>query len=56
MCEIVFCGLAIRSVNIVVEMPIAENGICYRMVIDRNNYYNKKKNRTNGNNALGFII
>jgi hypothetical protein len=24
-CEIVFCGLATRSVNIVIEMPIAEN-------------------------------
>jgi hypothetical protein len=35
-CEIVFCGLATRSVNIVVEMPVAENSICYREVIDRN--------------------
>jgi hypothetical protein len=34
--EIVFCGLATRSVNIVIEMPIAENNICYRVVIDRN--------------------
>jgi hypothetical protein len=35
-CEIVFCGLATRSVNIVMEMPIAENSIRYRAVIDRN--------------------
>jgi hypothetical protein len=28
-CEIVSCGLASRSVNIVIEMPIAENSICY---------------------------
>jgi hypothetical protein len=35
-CEIVFCGLATRSVNIVIEMPIAENSIRYRAVIDRN--------------------
>jgi hypothetical protein len=28
-CEIVFCGLATRSVNIVIEMPIAENSIYY---------------------------
>jgi hypothetical protein len=35
-CEIVFCALATRSVNIVIEMPIAENGIRYRAVIDRN--------------------
>jgi hypothetical protein len=35
-CETVFCGLATRSVNIIIEMPIAENNICYRAVIDRN--------------------
>jgi hypothetical protein len=35
-CEIVFCGLATKSVNIVMEMPIAENSICYWAVIDRN--------------------
>jgi hypothetical protein len=35
-CEIVFCGLATRSVNFVTEMPIAENSIHYRAVIDRN--------------------
>jgi hypothetical protein len=35
-CEIMFCGLASRSVNIVIEMPIAENSIRYRAVIDRN--------------------
>jgi hypothetical protein len=29
-CEIVFCGLATRSVDIVMEMPIAENSIRYR--------------------------
>jgi hypothetical protein len=29
-CEILFCGLATRSVNIVIEMPIAENSIHYR--------------------------
>jgi hypothetical protein len=34
--EIVFCGLAARSVNIVIEMPSAENSIRYRAVIDRN--------------------
>jgi hypothetical protein len=34
--EIVFCGLATRSVNIVIRMPIAENSIRYRAVIDRN--------------------
>jgi hypothetical protein len=35
-CEIVFCGLATRSVYIIVEMPIAENSISYRAVINRN--------------------
>jgi hypothetical protein len=35
-CEIVFCGLATRNVNIVIEMPIAENYIHYRAVINRN--------------------
>jgi hypothetical protein len=35
-CEIVFRGLAARSVNIVIEMPIAENSIRYRAVIKRN--------------------
>jgi hypothetical protein len=35
-CEILFCGLATRSVNMVTEMPIAENSIRYRAVIDRN--------------------
>jgi hypothetical protein len=35
-CEIAFCGLATRSVNIVIDMPIAENNIRYRAVIDRN--------------------
>jgi hypothetical protein len=35
-CEIVFCGLATRSVNIVIQMPIAENSIRYPAVIDRN--------------------
>jgi hypothetical protein len=34
--ETVFCGLATRSVDIVIEMPIAENSIRYRAVIDRN--------------------
>jgi hypothetical protein len=28
-CKIVFCGLATRSVNILIEMPIAENSIHY---------------------------
>jgi hypothetical protein len=28
-CEIVFCGLATRRVNIVIEMSVAENSICY---------------------------
>jgi hypothetical protein len=28
-CENVFCGLATRSVNIIIEMPIAENSIRY---------------------------
>jgi hypothetical protein len=35
-CETVFCGLAARSVNIVIEMPTAENSIRYRAGIDRN--------------------
>jgi hypothetical protein len=35
-CETVFCWLATRSVNIVIEMPVAENSIRYRAVIDRN--------------------
>jgi hypothetical protein len=35
-CEIVFCGLAPRSVTIVIEIPIAKNSIHYRAVIDRN--------------------
>jgi hypothetical protein len=34
--EIVFCGLATRSVNIVIKMPVAENSIRYRAVIYRN--------------------
>lgn len=42
MCEIVFCGLAIRIVNIIVEMPIAENGIRYQTVIDRSYYYKRE--------------
>jgi ABC-type uncharacterized transport system permease subunit len=36
-CEIVFHGLATRSVNIVIEMPVAENSIRYRAVIDIKN-------------------
>jgi hypothetical protein len=35
-CEIMVLGLATRCVNIVIEMPIAENSIRYRAVIDRN--------------------
>jgi hypothetical protein len=35
-CEIVFCGLAIRSVSIVIEMPVAKNSIRYQAIIDRN--------------------
>jgi hypothetical protein len=35
-CETVFCGLATKSINIVIEMPISENRIRYRAVIDRN--------------------
>jgi hypothetical protein len=35
-CEIVFCGLATMSVNIVIEMSIAENSIRYQTVIHRN--------------------
>jgi hypothetical protein len=35
-CEIVCCGLATRSVNIVIEMPVVENSICYRVVININ--------------------
>jgi hypothetical protein len=34
-CKIMFCGLAIRSVNIVIEMPIVENSISYLAVIDK---------------------
>jgi ABC-type uncharacterized transport system permease subunit len=35
-CEIVFCGLGTRSVNVIIEMPIADSSIHYRAVIDRN--------------------
>jgi hypothetical protein len=35
-CEFVFCGLTTRNVNIIIEMPIAENIIRYQAVIDRN--------------------
>jgi hypothetical protein len=35
-CEILFCVLATRSVNIVIEMPVAENSIRYRAAIGRN--------------------
>jgi hypothetical protein len=35
-CEIMFCGLATRSVKIVIEMPISETSIRYQAVIDRN--------------------
>jgi hypothetical protein len=35
-CVIVFCGLGTRSVNIVIDMPIAENSVRCRAVIDRN--------------------
>jgi hypothetical protein len=35
-CETVSCELTTRSVNNVIEMPIAENSICYQAVIDRN--------------------
>jgi hypothetical protein len=33
-CEIVFCRLSTRSVNIVTEMPIAENNIHYSDVTE----------------------
>jgi hypothetical protein len=35
-CEIVFCGLATKSVKIAIEMPAAENSVRYPKVIDRN--------------------
>jgi hypothetical protein len=35
-CEIVFHGLATRSVNFIIEMPISENSIRYQAVIDGN--------------------
>jgi hypothetical protein len=34
-CEIVFCGLATRSVDIVTDVSITDNSIRYRAVIDR---------------------
>jgi hypothetical protein len=39
--EIVCCGLATKSVNIVIEMPIVENSICYRVDVDRNQCYRR---------------
>jgi hypothetical protein len=41
-CEIVFHGLANRSVNIFIEMPLAENNIRYRAVINRNYCYRRE--------------
>jgi hypothetical protein len=35
-CEILFCGLATRSVNVVIKKPIADNSIHDRAVLDRN--------------------
>jgi hypothetical protein len=35
---VLFFGLATRSVNIVIEIPIAENNIRYRAVSDRINF------------------
>jgi hypothetical protein len=36
-CEILFCGLATGNVNVVIEMPIAENSVNrYEAVVDRN--------------------
>jgi hypothetical protein len=40
-CETVFRGLTTRSVNIVIEMPIAESSIPYPAVIDRNYCYRR---------------
>jgi hypothetical protein len=44
-CEIVFCGLATRSVNIITEMPTAENSAHYQVVIDRDCYKRALKNQ-----------
>jgi hypothetical protein len=41
-CEIVFCGLDTTIVNIVIQMPTAENSIRYRAVIDRNYCYRRE--------------
>jgi hypothetical protein len=40
-CKIVFCGLATRSVNIVIQITVAKNNIRYRAVIDRNYCYRR---------------
>jgi hypothetical protein len=40
-CEIVFCGLATRSVNFVIEMSITDDSIPYRTVIDKNLCYKR---------------
>jgi hypothetical protein len=46
-CETVFCGLATRSVNIVIEMLITENNIHYWVVIDRNECYRRALKKWN---------
>jgi hypothetical protein len=43
----VLCGLAIRSVNIITEMPTAENSIRYRALIDRNKCYRRALKKWN---------
>jgi hypothetical protein len=40
-CEIVFCGLATVNINIVIEIPIAENSIRYQAVIDINSCFER---------------
>jgi hypothetical protein len=35
-CGIVYCELATKSVNIVIEMPVAENSIRNQAIIDSN--------------------
>jgi hypothetical protein len=46
--EAVFCGLAIKSLHILTEMPIAQNSIRYQVAIDRNCYRRALKVRDSG--------
>jgi hypothetical protein len=58
-CEIIFCEIVTRSVNIVIEMTIAENSIRYRVVVDRNYCYRralKKRDIWSTSGTAGYYV